>query len=85
MLVRALCTVKLTASDRSWPHMRGAGRSRFAPRIGHHRGDRAEVWQAGASQAGVAGFEPVTVRLHPAEPGGVPGRLGTRIGQAPGR
>ena len=57
MLVRALYTVKVTASDRSWPHMRGTGRSRLAPRIGHHRGDRAEVWQAGASQAGVAGFD----------------------------
>jgi hypothetical protein len=28
----------------------------------------------GGSQAGVAEFEPVTVRLHPAKPGGVPGR-----------
>jgi hypothetical protein len=36
-LVRALCTVKLTASGRGWPHMRGAGHSRFAPRIGHYR------------------------------------------------
>ena len=49
MLVRALCAVKLTASDRSWPHMRGAGRSRFAPRIGHHRGYRAVAWRAGIS------------------------------------
>jgi hypothetical protein len=47
VLVRALCTVKLTASDRRWPHMRGAGRSRFAPRIGHDRGYRVVAWRAG--------------------------------------
>jgi hypothetical protein len=83
VLVRALCTVKLTASDSRWPHMRGAGRSRYAPRIDTI--EATELWHGGrASQAGVAGFEPVTVRLHPAEPGGVPGRPGTRIGHAPG-
>ena len=49
MLVRALCMVKLTASDRSWPHMRAAGRSRFAPRIGHHRGCRAGTWRGSIS------------------------------------
>ena len=30
-LVRALCAVKLTASDRIWPHMRAAGRSVSLP------------------------------------------------------
>jgi hypothetical protein len=61
MLVRPLCTVKLTESDRSWPHMRAAGRSRFAPRIGHIE-DTEQGRGGRASQAGVAGFEPVTVR-----------------------
>ncbi len=46
-LVRALCAVKLTASDRIWPHMHAAGRSRFAPRIGHHQGAErySGAWQ----------------------------------------
>jgi hypothetical protein len=43
------------------------------------------AWRAAHLSRGAAGFEPVTVHLHPAEPGGVPGRPGTRIGQAPGR
>ena len=47
MLVRALCTVKMTASGRIWPHMRAAGRSRFAPRIGHYRDCRAKAGHSG--------------------------------------
>jgi len=50
-LVRALCAVKLTAYERIWPHMHAAGRSRFAPGIGHHQG--AERYSGG-----IAGFEP---------------------------
>jgi hypothetical protein len=73
VLVRALCTVKLTASDRAWPQMRGAGRSRFAPRIGHHRG--TELWHGGASQAGVAAFELGDGSL-------TPGKTGWRARQA---
>src|SRR5690349_14658519 len=70
VLVRALCMVKLTASDRSWPHMRGAGRSRSLP-----ESDTIEVTTCGVA-GGRSGFEPVTVRLHPAESGGVPSGLG---------
>jgi hypothetical protein len=37
-LVRALCVVKLAASNRIWPHIHAAGRSRFAPGIGYPQG-----------------------------------------------
>ena len=73
MLVKAPCTVKLTTSDRSWPHMRGAGRSRFAPRIGHHRGYRAVAWRAGIflqHLVGMVGFAVGLVQLDL-----VPGRV----------
>src|SRR5690349_11315466 len=48
VLVRALCVVKLTASDRICPHMHAAGRSRFAPGIGHHQD--AERYSRGHSR-----------------------------------
>lgn len=43
-------------ADRIWPHMRAASRSRFAPRIGQHRGRRAArgleaAWQSYALRA----------------------------------
>ena len=84
MLVRALCTVKLTASDRSWPHMRGAGRSRFAPRIGHI--EVTEMWRGGqASQAyrlGVprAARPPINGRANAGPPGPRASRFRTCTG-----